>query len=319
MPNYLKGVMWFVMVSLVSASNDALIKYLGLRLSGIEVAFFRFFFSCITLLPFMFKEGVTGFRTAHLGVHGVRAVFLFLAIAPWCYGVIYMPLPLVTTISFTTPLFTLLLAHLFLKEHVGAHRIVATCFGFLGIVISTGSFSFHLHWSVWLLLLSTLLFASLDILNKKLLVESESLLKMLFFSALGTTVISLPFAVLDWQMPDARELLILCCLGVGANLILYCLLKAFQYADLSALQPFRYVELVLATLFGVAFFGQWPSVSTLLGAALIIPSTLYIVHQEMRDKPKSDAKKGRSSKGGAVSQKRKNNLKSASMYSEGAS
>ena len=279
---YLKGVFWFVLVSFVSASNDALIKLTGMRLSGIQIAFFRFFFSCITLLPFMLRDAKVSFKTVHWKVHGVRSLFLFAALAPWCYGVIALPLSLVTTLSFTTPLFTLVLSHFFLKEAIGKHLIVATCIGFVGIVISAAPTSFTMNNAVFLLIGSTILFASLDIMNKKLLIKNESLLSMLFFSALGTTVLSFPFALLDWAMPTLEELLIFFVLGIGANLILYCLLRAFRYCDVSSLQPFRYLELLISTLFGVVLFAEWPTFSTLLGAACIIPATLYVAHKEVK-------------------------------------
>jgi S-adenosylmethionine uptake transporter len=69
-------------------------------------------------------------------------------------------------------------------------------------------------------------------------------------------------------------------LGGGANLILFCLLKAFDAVEISSLQPFRYVELLFAGFFGWTFFGEMPSVHTLLGAGLIIPATLYIACYE---------------------------------------
>lgn len=277
----MRGAAWFVCVSIVSALNDALIKMTGLRLSGIEITFFRFFFSCVTLLPFMLRGGLGSFRTAHWGVHGVRSLFLFMAMAPWCYGIIALPLSLVTTLSFTTPLFVLALSAIFLKEVLGVHRIFATLLGFTGILVSAQP-TFAMDSSALLLVLSTILFASLDIINKKLLIKDETLLSMLFFSAFGTMVLSFPFALLDWQTPTLSELSILFFLGIGANLILYCLLKAFSFADVSSLQPFRYVELLLSSALGFVLFGDIPASATLLGACLIVPATLYITWYEVK-------------------------------------
>ena len=278
---YVRAVAWFVLVSVVSAFNDALVKMTGLRLGGMQVAFFRFFFSCVTLLPFMIAGGTTRFRTKHWGVHGLRSLFLFLGLVPWCCGVIALPLSLVTTLSFTTPLFVLLLSNIFLKESLGWHRILATCLGFVGIlVIAQPTLAFNN--SVFLLIGSTILFASLDILNKKLLIKDETLLSMLFFSALGTTVLSFPFVLSGWVTPSWLDLMTLFFLGTGANLILYCLLKAFSYGDLSSLQPFRYVELLFSSALGFVLFGEWPTGSTLWGACFIIPATFYVAIYEVQ-------------------------------------
>ncbi len=280
-PNYIRGVSWFILVSVVSALNDALVKMTGLRLGGMQVAFFRFFFSCVTLLPFMVMGGWACFKTPHWRVHGVRSLFLFLAMAPWCYGVIALPLSLVTTLSFTTPLFVLVLSALFLKDAPGWHRIVATCVGFAGILVSAQP-TLAFNNSVFFLIGSTVLFASLDVLNKKLLVQDETLLSMLFFSAFGTTCLSFPFALWGWVTPSLFELMTLFILGIGANLILYCLLKAFACCQLSALQPFRYVELLFSSAIGFLVFSELPSWSTLWGACLIIPATFYVAIYEVR-------------------------------------
>jgi S-adenosylmethionine uptake transporter len=286
---YLRGIFWFTLVSLISAVNDALVKWAGLHLSGIQVAFLRFLFSMLTLLPFMLWRGGQAFMTDHVGVHALRSLFLFLGLVPWCYGVIALPLPLVTTLSFTTPFFTLVLSYLFLSERMGSHRVFATLLGFLGIVVAAQPSLATWNWTVLLLVAGTALFAGLDIMNKKLMIGDESLLSMLFFSALGTTLLSFPFALLDWQWPTLFEWGMFCVLGCGANLLLYCLLRAFQFCDLSSLQPFRYTELLFSTTLGALVFDKLPDGATLMGAALIIPATLYVTYAETRDAGRRDA------------------------------
>ena len=124
------------MVCIVSSLNDTLTKYVGSRLSGAEVAFFRFFFSTLVLLPFMMAKGKGAFVTHYPKAQCIRAILLVLAMTTWSYGVASLPLTLTTTISFTIPFFILPLAKIFLKEHVGWQRWAATLFGFLGIMIS---------------------------------------------------------------------------------------------------------------------------------------------------------------------------------------
>lgn len=279
---YLQGVFWMIMVCAISNMNDILVKHVGGRLSGAEVAFFRFTFSTLVLLPFMLAGGVKSFKTAHPSVHFVRALLLFMAIAPWCYGVAALPLTLATTLSFTTPLFVLPLALVFLKESVGWQRWAATLVGFAGILVSLNPGDAVFNPLALLLILSTVMFASLDVINKKLLIQDEGLLPMLFFSAVGTMVLGFIPAILDWQTPTLHELFFLLLLGGGANMILFCLLKAFSSTEVSALQPFRYVELILSAIFGFALFGEIPHMHLLLGAAIIVPATLYITYFETR-------------------------------------
>src|ERR1700722_4761711 len=119
---FLQGIFWMLMVCFISNLNDILTKCVGSRLSGFEVAFFRFLFSTLWLLPFMLAQGKGSFMTKYPGVNFMRALLLVLAVAPWCYGVAALPLTLATTISFTVPFFVLPMAKIFLKEHVEWQR-----------------------------------------------------------------------------------------------------------------------------------------------------------------------------------------------------
>lgn len=283
---YFQGVFWMLLVCTISNLNDVLIKLVGTTLPGTEVAFFRFLFSTLVLLPFMIAKGRKSFVTHYPKAQFIRGLFLFLAMAPWCFGVAALPLTLATTISFTVPFFVLPLAKIFLKEHVGWQRWAATLFGFAGILVSLHPSGDSFNPMALALVASTLMFASLDIINKKLLIEDETLLSMLFYSALGTTILGFVPALFVWQTPTFQELFFLCILGGGGSLILFCLLKAFAATEVSALQPFRYVELILSALFGLLIFHEFPTMSTVIGAAIIVPSTFYIAVYETRQQKK---------------------------------
>ncbi len=278
---YLQGIFWMLVVCFISNFNDIFTKHLG-TLSGAEVAFFRFFFSTLVLLPFMAAKGKAAFVTRYPGAQCIRALLLILALTPWCYGVAALPLTLATTLSFTVPFFVLPLAKIFLKEQVGWQRWFATLVGFTGIVVAVHPTEGSFNPMVLALILSSVMFATLDIINKKLLTEDETLLSMLFYSAMGTAVLGFIPALLTWQTPTLQELFFLALLGAGGSAILFCLLKAYRATDVSALAPFKYVELVLSGLFGFIIFQEFPTTSTLLGAAIIIPSTLYITIFETR-------------------------------------
>lgn len=268
------------MSCVVSNMNDILTKLAGSRLPGAEVAFFRFLFGALVLLPFMMTLGSVAFKTKHPKAHMIRALLLFMAIAPWCYGLAQLPLTLATTISFTTPFFILPLAKIFLKEHVGIHRWIATFLGFIGIFISLHPDGGTLNPMALLLVGSTIMFASLDIINKKLVTGNEGMLPMLFYSALGTSILDAIPTYYIWVAPEFSELFFLALLGVGSNLILFCLLKAFAATEVSALQPFRYSELMVSAAFGFVIFNELPTINTLMGAAIIVPATFYIAYIE---------------------------------------
>jgi S-adenosylmethionine uptake transporter len=110
---------------------------------------------------------------------------------------------------------------------------------------------------------------------------------MLFYSAIVTAMLALPFAIPHWITPDFRELVLLFVLGASANLILFFLLKAFALADATALAPYRYLELILSAVIAYMVFSELPEKSTLYGALIVIPSTLFIIYSERREMQKT--------------------------------
>ncbi len=281
------SVAWFILSLVVSVSNDVLSKGLGSTMPAVQVAFFRFLFSTITLLPFMLYYGRSSFATQRPMVHVLRGSLLFFGITLWCYGLTVVPIAAATVINFTIPLFTLFLAALFLKERVGWNRWFATIVGFIGIyiVLSPGSVNFH-SWSL-MLLISSFMFAALDVINKKFVVK-EGMLSMLFYSALITTILGIIPAWYVWQAPTLHDLMLLFALGAGANLILFLLLKAFSLVDASALVPFRYLEFIMSSIAGYLFFAEYPANEILLGAFVIIPASFFVAYVEARKQKKED-------------------------------
>ena len=65
------------------------------------------------------------------------------------------------------------------------------------------------------------------------------------------------------------------------------MLKAFAATDISALAPYRYVELFFAGGFGFVLFGEIPTIMTLIGAAIIVPSTFTIAIYETNKQRKA--------------------------------
>lgn len=277
---YKQGVFWAILTALVSVSNDVITKFVGTRLNGLEISFFRFLFSMLTVLPFMIPQGWKAFKTERSDLHIWRSVIGVAAIALYVFSLIFLPLAEVTVLSFTQPLFFMPIAILFLKERVSLNRWIAGLFGFVGIliVVQPGTLSFQL--TSLLPMGAAFLFAMLDMLAKKM-VSKESTTTLLFYFALGTTLAALGPALYVWQTPTVEELVWLFCLGAGANLIQVCLFRAFSATEASSLAPFRYTELVFATLFGYLFFSELPSPIVYIGAAIIIGSTLYLSYSEV--------------------------------------
>jgi S-adenosylmethionine uptake transporter len=282
---YAQGVFWAIMISVVSVTNDVLMRFLGERLHPVEISFFRFFFSMVSILPLMVSNGLTLFKTQRPMMHALRAVLGAVALGLCCYSVNIMPLSENTTIMFCEPLFFLPLAYVLLKEKVDAPRWIATIIGFIGlmIILRPGTEAFRIV--AFVPMTAAILFALSNVMVKKMTGEHAS--TMLFYFGVGTTLFALIPLPFFWQMPTLSELGLLILLGIGGNMIQVCLFRAFSATEASALAPFRYVEFIISALFGYLLFSQIPTVWIFGGAALITVSTFYITIMETRKERKA--------------------------------
>lgn len=288
-PSYYTAIFFLFCMMALSTLNDVISKFIGQRLHSLEVNFFRFLFSLITLIPFAIKKGIKVFATSQPKFNICRGILGALSFAFYVYSLTALPLVEVITILWTVPLFVLVLSHIFLHEKVNSSRWFATIFGFLGLAVitlynSNTTFSWKLIYIFPII--ASLLFASQDVLIKKIISKDSKLTTLLYFAAITTFLTAIPTYFI-WINPNIYELSLLFLLGISANLIQLCLFKAFTYAELSALAPYRYLEFIFSAIAGFIFFFEIPEYNVIIGATILIPSTLYLAYTEHRKKKAS--------------------------------
>jgi drug/metabolite transporter (DMT)-like permease len=263
--------------------NDVIMKYVGIEMGAQQIIFMRFLSSTLVLLPLVARRRDQEHGPAHMGLHVLRSFLLYVGMVLWCFGLRNVPIAMATSINFTIPIFVLIFARIFLKEGLGRIKIIATLVGFLGTLVVIDPFGSALgpgpqFGGAEILIISAMLFALLDVLNKRF-VAKESTLNMLFYSGLFVALFSAVPAVIHWTRPSMHAFFLLGFLGITGNLILYCLLRAFSYAAISAIAPYRYLELIISAGFGYLIFSEIPKTTTYIGALLIGVSTCIIMYE----------------------------------------
>ena len=94
-------------------------------------------------------------------------------------------------------------------------------------------------------------------------------------AALASTV-----APFFWTPPTASALALMVCIGVVGVIAHFAVIKAFVAAPATTVAPYNYTTIVWATVFGFVVFGDRPDPWTLIGAAVIVGSGLYIYYRE---------------------------------------
>ena len=293
-PN-VQGAIWMTFCGLGFSVMASMVKIASRDLSGFEIAFFRALFGFVTLFPFIWRRGLKSLHSTCIGMHMWRGLLGIISMICAYIGISKLALANYTALSFTKPLFAVVLAVLVLHEEVRWRRWVATIIGFLGVIvmIRPGSDAF----SPWALLALGDAFAiALLITIVKRLPDSETPLIMLFYFGLTAVALSLPLALWTWSTPTAGDWLLLMGIGASGALSQYWWILAFRAGEASAVAPFDYLRLLFAGAVGIVFFQEFPDIWTYLGAGIIVGSTIYIAqrearlkHSERKDAVKSEA------------------------------
>lgn len=279
--NLIKGALWMLSYTVLSTINDSVTKLLTTDLASAQIVFFRFLFGALSLIAVLIykKEKI---RTLFLKQHIIRAALLSFGML--CYTSSLHSLPLAVNIvgCFTIPIIVSILASLFLKEPL-KQNIFNTILSFVGVLIVFAPYLAFTHVIVLsILMLGIFAFASLDIMNKVLLIKNESTILIMFYTALFASFFSLPQALYTWEAISNQALLYTACLGIGGNLVFYCLLKSFSSAPITYMQPFKYMELPLSVLAGFFIFNEQIYYSFFIGCSLIIFSTIHATYKYVK-------------------------------------
>ena len=271
--------------SVTFTGMTTLVKFLGSDYSPTLQTFYRLTAALVILLPFMLRGGRRTFYTnrplmlisrAALGVAGVSLAF---------YAFQVMPLAQANALSFTRSLWVTLLAAVVMREHVGPMRTGAVVVGFLGVVVmlaqglSAGQLALGLPAGAMLLSAFLLAFSVAGI---KLLAPDHSPLSVMIWGVVLGWVFSIPGALLAWRWPAPSDFGLLCLMGVLSTINQAMFIRGMQAGDAAAMAPIDYTRLVFAAIVGFAIFDEVPDVWTVIGAAIIVGSTLFITIREIQ-------------------------------------
>lgn len=279
-PN-LRGALWVLLAVALLSVMSALVKTVGQRLDTFQIAFFRALFGLAVILPFMLRVGRAGFATRRPLAHVSRGILGVSAMMCGFYAVTHLPLADATAITFTKPLFLVLLATPFLGETVGPRRWAAVAVGFVGALIMVRPGGAGFDGAALVALGGAFLVAVVTVVVKKLSETERPVTILFYFGITSTTVAAIPAAAV-WQAPTLAELALLLTIGALGATAQTCTIRAYRVGEASAITPFDYARLVFAGLLGVVFFAEIPDAWTLLGAGIIIASSFYIARREGR-------------------------------------
>lgn len=228
-------------------------------------------------------------KRKRISVWGHNKVLLFArgavgALALICvyYSVTTLPLAEATILQYTNPVFTAVLALLFLSETVQRSTILCILLSFVGLVVMVkpdlfSGYSANLPWLSVAAALAGALGSAIAYVIVRQLSRSEDSSVIIFYFPM----IALPVSVLllgdDFVMPNAEALGLLLLVGIFTQVGQVGLTKAMQYEKAGKAMAYSYVQVIFSLVLGWAFFSEIPTLWTLLGGGLIIAGALINV------------------------------------------
>ena len=279
LPGNFRGILWLSLGAFLFSVVDVFVKSLGGRFHPIEISFFRYSCGLIFLMPVFFCMGIANLKTERLPLHLLRMGLAFVAQLGIFITVIHLPLADATAFMFSKPLFTTVVAVFMLREVVSGRRWGATLIGFIGVLVLVRPGSEAINPIALVAVASAMTFAVANVLIRKMSV-TEPTGRILFYYHIGGVILFAGPAAYVWTMPIGLEWLLLISIGGLTTIGIFCFMRAFTVGEANAVGPAENLRLIYATVFGFVLFSEIPSVWTVVGAAIIVASTVYIARVE---------------------------------------
>jgi len=287
-----KGILLKLISAVVFAMMSALVRYLGVRYPVGEVVFYR---SAFAMVPVMLVYAWRGelaavvrterpFGQAGRGVISIAGMF--------CNFGAMARLPLVESnaISFTSPLFSVAMAALILKERVRIYRWSAVVVGFIGVLVVLSP---HLSGDeLTVAMASATSLAGIlygitgsfcnagTVIQTRRLAQSETTSSIVFYFSLSCALAGLVTWPFGWVSPTGGEFAALIGIGVLGGTGHIFLTESYRHASASVVAPFDYTTMIWALLLGYVLFGETPTPMIVIGSAIIAAAGLFVIWRE---------------------------------------
>jgi drug/metabolite transporter (DMT)-like permease len=265
--------------------GDAAVKTMAGQWPGSAIAALRYLFGAAGLTALVaWRYGRAGFVFPKPWIQLGRGLSVGIATAAFFAGLMVMPLADATAIVFTSPIWTVILSFLFLRERPAGAVLVSILLATLGVLTILRPNVLAFGWEALLPLVAAICMASLFILNRQagglapvivmqLLVAVMALPILLVLAAAGhlSGVAGLGVGWPDWTVAVRCAFV-----AFAATAGHWCIFRATELASAATVAPMTYVQLLVASAAGILLFGDVPTPALLGGSALIVAGGLWL-------------------------------------------
>jgi drug/metabolite transporter (DMT)-like permease len=271
-----------VATTFVFAMQDGLSQHLASEYNVLMVVMIRYWFFAAFVM-FVASRRAGGLRaaaaTSQPWLQGFRALLLAAEICVMVLGFTYLGLVESHAIFACYPLLVAALSGPILGEQVGWRRWTAIGVGFIGIlIILQPGFGVFSPLAI-IPALSALMFALYGLLTRYAARKDSAATSFFWTGTVGAVFMTLigiwfwePMVPIDWAM-----MALLCVTGATGH---YLLIKCYDVAEASAVQPFAYLQLPFAASLGIMVFGEAIRPNVVFGVSLIVGAGLFTLWRQ---------------------------------------
>ena len=217
--------------------------------------------------------GFAAMKTARPLQHISRNLIHYGAQLGWFFALTLIPLGQVVSIEFTMPIWTAILAVVFLGERMTVWKIVAIVLGIIGVIVivrpSTGEVN-----PGQLIALAAAVGFGISIAMVKSLTRTENTLAIIFWMLVVQSVAGFFPSIYVWVWPSAWAwgwIVVIAFCGTFSH---YCMARAMLYADATVVIPMVFLRVPLTAAAGWLIYSERLDMFTVLGASLILAGNL---------------------------------------------
>ena len=281
-PGNFVGVCLALISGLAIMANGAIGKLLAPDLHPFLITFFRSAIMTLILFPWFARNGYDRIRPTRHREQFLNGLIFTLAIVGWFWALPRTPLDMVAAIGFTSQLYAIIGAMLFLGEKPRLWRWIALFVGFIGAMIIVRPGFIELTPGILVLLATAILFST-NRLVIKVIATKDNPETSVVWMAFWATVLTAPLAVLYWKIPDLMQFILIVSIALLTIMSHYSLAWALKLGDIGAIEPTTFMRLVWGVILGYFIFHDIPDFFTIFGGLIVFSSIIYIARRERQE------------------------------------
>ncbi|MEK9965888.1 MAG: DMT family transporter [Rhodospirillaceae bacterium] len=284
----LRAVAWMTGTLLSFTLMAVAVRELSGEIHSFQMMLFRSISSLVILAPFIVTMGAAIWRTDSLKLQFGRNTVHFAAQLGWITGIALLPLAEVFAIEFTAPIWSTVLAVLFLGERLNRGRIVAVILGFLGILVILRPGIAVIDDGAFAVLAAAIGFA-MTITFTKYMTRTDRVITILVYMSVIQLPMGLALSAFVWITPDWLQLFWLFIVGATGLSAHFCTAKALSIADQTIVVPMDFMRLPLIIAVGFLLYSEAVEIAVLIGALMIFAGNYYSIRLEQRRRRRTGA------------------------------